>query len=63
MPTKQYLGDSVCVEIEPGMVKLTTVNGLGPTNTIYLEDEVLVAFLNYLVAQKVITRWIASHSS
>lgn len=44
----EYLGDSVYVAIEDGMVKLTTENGRGPTNTIYLEPEVyasLVAFV------------------
>lgn len=37
---KQYLGDSVYVDVERGMLKLTTDNGLGPSNTIYLEDSV-----------------------
>ena len=37
---KQYIGDSVYVEIENDMIKLTTENGLGATNTIYLEWQV-----------------------
>lgn len=34
---KEYLGDSVYVEVELEMLKLTTENGEGSTNTIYLE--------------------------
>jgi hypothetical protein len=45
--TKVYLGDSVYVEIERGMIKLTTDNGAGPSNTIYLEPEVLAALKQY----------------
>lgn len=37
MIEKVYLGDSVYGELDRGMIKLTTDNGLGPTNTIYLE--------------------------
>lgn len=37
---KQYLGDSVYLELERGMLKLTTENGYGPDNIIYLEPEV-----------------------
>lgn len=45
---KQYLGDSVYVEIERGMIKLTTDNGLGPNNTIYLELEVYEALVSWV---------------
>ena len=45
---KAYLGDSVYVEIENGMLKLTTDNGDGPTNTIYLEIEVYSALVQYV---------------
>jgi hypothetical protein len=45
---KVYLGDSVYAAVEDGMVRLTTENGFGPTNTIYLEPEVVVALLEYL---------------
>lgn len=47
MPAKRYLGDSVFVSVDGGMLTLTTDNGQGATNTIYLEVEVyeaLVAF-------------------
>ncbi len=48
---KEYLGDSVYAEIEHEMVKLTTENGYGPTNTIYLELEVYAAFVTYMARQ------------
>lgn len=50
--TKSYLGDSVYVECEHGMLKLTTENGLGPTNTIYLEPEVYRALVEYVDAHR-----------
>lgn len=34
---KTYLGDSVYGEIDRGMIKLTTDNGLGASNIIWLE--------------------------
>jgi hypothetical protein len=46
---KDYLGGGVYVELEPGMLKLTTENGCSEaTNTIYLEPEVLAALLRYV---------------
>lgn len=48
---KRYLGDSVYVETEAGMLKLTTENGLGPSNTIYLEGEVFIALVDYVQAK------------
>lgn len=45
---KVYLGDSVYIEIENGMVKLTTENGFGATNTIFLNMEVYEAMLVYV---------------
>ncbi|MFI5222627.1 MAG: hypothetical protein ACHQX3_00030 [Nitrospirales bacterium] len=45
---KDYLGDSVYAEIEDGMVKLTTENGLGASNTIFLEPEVIAALNRYV---------------
>lgn len=42
MISKRYLGDSVYAEIDQGMIKLTTENGDGPSNTIYLEPEVMI---------------------
>lgn len=44
---KVYLGDSVYAEFENDMIKLTTENGLGPSNTIYLELEVFRALVAY----------------
>lgn len=43
----EYLGDSVYVDIENGMLKLTTENGLGANNTIYMEPEVYLALEDY----------------
>ena len=42
MIRKRYLGDGVYAEIEDGMVKLTTENGIATTNTIYLEPGVMI---------------------
>lgn len=47
-PTGRYLGDSVYVQIECGMIKLTTNNGLGASNTIFLEAEVYLALVSYV---------------
>jgi nitrogen-specific signal transduction histidine kinase len=52
---KVYLGDSVYVEIERGMFKLTTENGMGPSNTIFMEVEVFDAFAEY--AKKVFEKF------
>jgi len=40
MTNKVYLGDSVYVEIEDYRIKLTTENGYGVTNEIFLDFEV-----------------------
>ena len=45
---KRYLGDSVYADVERGMVKLTTENGYEPSNTIYLEAQVLEALVAYV---------------
>jgi hypothetical protein len=45
---KQYLGDSVYIELERGMIKLTTDNGYGPNNTIFLEPAVYQNFVQYV---------------
>ena len=45
---RQYLGDSVYVELERGMLKLTTDNGYGPNNTIYLEPQVYSTLVEYV---------------
>lgn len=44
---KEYLGDSVYVEQEGYGLTLTTENGFGPSNTIYLEPNVMEALINY----------------
>lgn len=44
---KDYLGDSVYVESEHDSIKLTTDNGMGPSNTIVLEAETLGALLRW----------------
>lgn len=45
---KMYIGDSVYADIENGMIKLTTENGDGATNTIYLDQSVWVALKRYV---------------
>jgi hypothetical protein len=45
---KLYLGDSVYAAMtDTGAVLLTTENGQGPSNSIYLEPEVLRALIVY----------------
>jgi hypothetical protein len=45
---KKYIGDGVYIAIELGMIKLTTENEYGPTNTIHLEPEVFQNLLQHL---------------
>lgn len=45
---RTYLGDSIYVAIENGMLKLTTENGMGANNTIYIEQEVYEALIEYV---------------
>ncbi len=52
MIEKEYIGDSVYVEVENGMLRLTTDNGLGPTNEIFLEPVVYEGLVRY--AERVI---------
>jgi len=48
MPPKVYLGDSVYADYDGYMICLTTENGmLGPSNTIYLEPDVLESLILY----------------
>ena len=49
--TKQYLGDGVYADIEGGMIKLTTENGYGVSNTIYLEPELVAELVRYATNQ------------
>lgn len=48
MEPKVYLGDGVYCRRDGSDFILTTENGIEETNTIFLEPEVLVAFLHYL---------------
>jgi hypothetical protein len=53
--TKEYLGDSVYIDWDGQYAILTTENGEGPSNTIYLEPAVQVALVKWfeeLVAGK-----------
>ena len=51
---KVYLGDSVYVDVEHGMLKLTTENGYpdDPRNAIYLEMDVCENLMAYVEALK-----------
>jgi hypothetical protein len=49
MANKTYLGDSVYAEVvNDGMIVLTTENGIGPSNIIYLDPEVIVALQKFI---------------
>lgn len=45
--TKEYLGDSVYIEVDDGMFKITTEDGRQVSNTIYLEPAVYQALVRY----------------
>lgn len=46
---KEYLGDGVYVDLDDeGLVLTTEIGGPVPTNTIYLEPDVLMALLQYV---------------
>lgn len=47
MTIKTYLGDSVYAEMDGDTIKLTTDNGYGPSNTIYLTDHVCFALASF----------------
>lgn len=47
-PDATYLGDGVYVDIACGMARLTTEDGVRVTNTIYLDPEVLLAFIEWI---------------
>jgi len=55
--TKEYIGDSVYVDIVDGMIALTTENGFGATNTIFLEPCGYAKLLEY------VTRAIAGNTA
>lgn len=46
---KAYIGDSVYCDIDEVGLVLTTENGFGPTNTIYLEFDTLHGLVEYCV--------------
>jgi hypothetical protein len=48
MNTKEYLGDGVYADMDSGMLKLTTENGISTTNVIFFEPEVVAALLEYM---------------
>jgi hypothetical protein len=50
---KVYLGDSVYAEFEHGMIRLTTDNGMGPSNEIFLEPEVIQALVRFAVGNRI----------
>ena len=45
---KQYIGDGVYADVDRGMIKITTENGIKVTNTIYLEIGVYQRLLTYV---------------
>ena len=45
---KIYLGDSVYADTDGYGVELTTENGFGPSNTIYLEPPVYEALVDWV---------------
>ena len=47
-PRRRYLGDGVFADLEHGMVKLTAENGIGATDTIYLDTDTVTALLTFL---------------
>lgn len=56
---KDYLGDSVYAEMVCGMIRLTTENGLGASNTIYLEPSVFAALVRYVERQRILDEQVA----
>jgi hypothetical protein len=55
--TKDYLGDSVYAEVtDAKTIRLTTENGYGPSNAIYIEIEVLAALIHYAQRHELIKK-------
>ena len=44
---KTYLGDGVYCKVTDGMLELTTEDGFGPLNVIFLEPEVMEALIAF----------------
>lgn len=51
MSDKSYIGDSVYVESQNGMIRLTTFNGIVVSNEIFLELEVFDALTAWVERQ------------
>lgn len=47
LPGKDYLGDGVYVEVEDGMLKVTTEDGVETSNIIFFEPEVFQALVRF----------------
>jgi len=60
---KEYLGDSVYAEIESGYIKLTTDNGYGPTNVIYLEPVVAAELERYIGQMRVLALTVRTRTA
>lgn len=48
MSNKVYLGDSVYADFDGYHIVLTTENGYGPSNTVYLDASVVVELQRYI---------------
>mgnify|MGYP003421329040 FL=1 len=48
MGNKEYLGDSVYADFDGYAFVLTTENGMGPSNTIVLEPQIMEALKEYV---------------
>ena len=60
---KKYIGDSVYATIdEVGMV-LTTENGFGPTNTIYLDFDTLHSLVEFALRHELISSKLLARSA
>ncbi len=45
---KEYLGDGLYVDFDGYQVRLSANNGIEDTNVVYLDSDLLKAFLNYI---------------
>lgn len=56
---KRYLGDSVYADCDGEHIILTTDNGCGPSNTIYIDETVWAALKRYVAnIQNEATLWV-----
>lgn len=58
---KSYLGDSVYASFDGYAVKLTTENGFGPSNTIYLEPEILQRLISVACKWQILSEQELNH--